>query len=223
MMMMMMMAVALTLSDLPVHWLRVWRDNLVYWAVSSSSRVASIHVLMGQRWSQALSFEVCKCLVGARGRMVMTLPADWLRKWSSNEAAESRAQLLHFIPAVTVWCFGAALEQLRRRLLRKGRTRRRRGRRLVAINLDPVWVKRRHLLTGVALVLPEYICQAGCGWISGGPMSSSGLQETPTPAFGLGGSAESACFDTSGSSVLKPDLVGRKWGWSWSPSVNIWI
>ena len=67
MMMVVVVVVSLALSYLPVHWLRVGRDHLVYRGLTSTSSTPAVHALMSPRRSQALGLEVPEGLVGAGG------------------------------------------------------------------------------------------------------------------------------------------------------------
>lgn len=80
--------VSLALSYLPVHWLRMGGDYLVYRGVTSSCRAASIHGLMSPRWSHILGLEVPEGLVGAGGGWVVLLPGDGLRERTRKETRE---------------------------------------------------------------------------------------------------------------------------------------
>lgn len=151
---MMVAAVALSWSYLPVHRVGVWGDDLIHVAVISTSGAGSVRGLMVPWGSHALRLEACEGLVGAGGDGVRGRPAPRIREGAREESGQSCSHVLLpvllLLPKTRLRRFGGAA----RRLLVKGR-RCCCWWHLVTVDLDPVGVNRWHVLTRVVLFLPK--------------------------------------------------------------------
>ena len=86
---------SLSLGHVPVHLLPVGWDHLIYRAMTSTSRAASIPALVGSTWGETLGLQVLEVLVKsdiprqAGGCRMIVLPRSWLGKGSREGARET--------------------------------------------------------------------------------------------------------------------------------------
>lgn len=184
----------MVMSLVPVHWLGMCGDHLIH---PSPLRHSSIMCPSG---TQAVGLS--EALVRpVRGGREVSWSGNGLSEWTMEKRWELWPQglplVVVLVPKATVVFWGAHSGLL---VIGRG-WRRRHG---VAVNMDPVGVDLRDILTAEALFRPKEVGQRGRGGENWG--GSTGLHRTPVYLDGLSGLVESAGLYAPGSSVLKPDL-----------------
>lgn len=121
MMVVLVAAVALSWSYLPVHRVGVGGDDLIHVAVISTSWAGAVPGLVVPRGSDALRLKACESLIGTGGDRVRGRPAPRLREGAREESRQSCPHVLLprllLLPKTRLRRFGGAV----RSLLEEGR------------------------------------------------------------------------------------------------------